>query len=420
VFGSQVLDIGIGLAMLFAFMSLIATALNEAVEGLLKVRAQHLEQGIRSILDDPDGTLLTEKFFNSPLISILFAGNYRASNLSGASKDAGDGTAPAKAAAGDGTASANAAAGGAAASANAAAGDAAALANAAQGSPAPGPSGISARLRTMPWSIRANLSSYIPSANFALTVLRLAAGGIPGSAKEIRDKIDTTLAGSPQLKGVVLQALASGEDDLKAAQKFLENWFDGAMDRVSGWYKRWAQTVLFSIGLFAAVALNVDTVTVARALISDPPLRQKVVNHAADHEKTTALEDFTASRDALASIGYPIGWTNLPQLQPISVEDPVSGATVTSTLACSPWKCVSKLFALSRAMQTLPSMILGWFITALAIALGAPFWFDLLDKFMQVRSTLKPQPSQDGSGRKASPSSAKAGSTPSLPDASKT
>ena len=35
--------------------------------------------------------------------------------------------------------------------------------------------------------------------------------------------------------------------------------------------------------------------------------------------------------------------------------------------------------------------IFGWLLTALAISLGAPFWFDLLNKFIVVRSTVKPK-----------------------------
>jgi hypothetical protein len=34
--------------------------------------------------------------------------------------------------------------------------------------------------------------------------------------------------------------------------------------------------------------------------------------------------------------------------------------------------------------------VLGWLVTALAVSLGAPFWFDLLNKFMVIRSTVKP------------------------------
>jgi hypothetical protein len=33
---------------------------------------------------------------------------------------------------------------------------------------------------------------------------------------------------------------------------------------------------------------------------------------------------------------------------------------------------------------------LGWLISALAISLGAPFWFDTLNRIMVIRSTIKP------------------------------
>ena len=38
-----------------------------------------------------------------------------------------------------------------------------------------------------------------------------------------------------------------------------------------------------------------------------------------------------------------------------------------------------------------PLKIIGWLITAFAACLGAPFWFDALNKLMVVRSTVKPQ-----------------------------
>jgi hypothetical protein len=36
-------------------------------------------------------------------------------------------------------------------------------------------------------------------------------------------------------------------------------------------------------------------------------------------------------------------------------------------------------------------LLVGWMITAIALSLGAPFWFDTLNKFMVVRGTVKPQ-----------------------------
>lgn len=44
---------------------------------------------------------------------------------------------------------------------------------------------------------------------------------------------------------------------------------------------------------------------------------------------------------------------------------------------------------LLRPVSVLETLI-GWLITALAISLGAPFWFDVLNKFMVIRSTVKP------------------------------
>jgi len=32
----------------------------------------------------------------------------------------------------------------------------------------------------------------------------------------------------------------------------------------------------------------------------------------------------------------------------------------------------------------------GWLVSALAISLGAPFWFDVLNRFVVLRSTVKP------------------------------
>jgi len=31
---------------------------------------------------------------------------------------------------------------------------------------------------------------------------------------------------------------------------------------------------------------------------------------------------------------------------------------------------------------------LGWVLTAIAVSLGAPFWFDMLDKFITIRSSV--------------------------------
>jgi len=55
-------------------------------------------------------------------------------------------------------------------------------------------------------------------------------------------------------------------------------------------------------------------------------------------------------------------------------------------------------------MQSNPMLwlgaLLGWFLTACAASLGAPFWFDVLGKIIVVRSSVKP-------GEKSAPAPSK-------------
>jgi hypothetical protein len=45
-------------------------------------------------------------------------------------------------------------------------------------------------------------------------------------------------------------------------------------------------------------------------------------------------------------------------------------------------------------------ILAGWLITAGALSLGASFWFDMLNKIMVVRNTVKPQEKSQTEGSK--------------------
>ncbi len=45
-------------------------------------------------------------------------------------------------------------------------------------------------------------------------------------------------------------------------------------------------------------------------------------------------------------------------------------------------------------VEILEEHSLGWILTAVAISMGAPFWFDMLNKVVAVRSSVKPQDGQ--------------------------
>lgn len=228
---------------------------------------------------------------------------------------------------------------------------------------------------------RQNLPAYIPSRNFAAAVLDLAVrpedrDGEPPPPLTVDalrltvSKMDDT---SP-IKPLLRTALDGVEKDVGEVRKNLEAWYNASMDRVSGWYKRRTQLILFGLGLLTAAMFNIDTVWVAGRLSTDKAYRQAVVAQAGtivarsaaprDGEAASLPERFGALRTELEATGALMGWWP-PQLAGCgSPADP----------------CIWHV----------GQMLLGWLATALAVTLGAPFWFDVLNKFIVIRSTVKP------------------------------
>lgn len=76
MFGSAILEVAIGLIFAFLLFSLILTAICETVESFTKTRARELERTIAELLQDPDGKGLRAKFYNHPLIYAMYPGKY--------------------------------------------------------------------------------------------------------------------------------------------------------------------------------------------------------------------------------------------------------------------------------------------------------------------------------------------------------
>ncbi len=247
--------------------------------------------------------------------------------------------------------------------------------------------------------------SYIPSRTFSLALWNMATAAaektpqaIAGVTKNI-ELLRSTITRLPDtelplnLKGSLISLMDEASGDFDKARDNIEKWFDDAMDRVSGGYKRRTHWILLGIGLAAAVGLNIDSVNIVQTLAHNPDLRATVVAAAENYAKTplptpdpaagerTAQQQYDESikriaqmRGEINDLGLPIGWSSEPMaVNPRGMPDP------------SGW----------------PLKIVGFILTALAVSQGAPFWFDLLNKIIVVRSTVKPreksqtQPSKD-------------------------
>ena len=72
MFGSNILEVAIGLIFIFLLYSLLASAINEAIASYLGLRAKNLKKAIQRMLDDDSGkTTLSDKFYKQPLLKYL-------------------------------------------------------------------------------------------------------------------------------------------------------------------------------------------------------------------------------------------------------------------------------------------------------------------------------------------------------------
>jgi len=77
MFGSEILEVAIGIIFVYLLVSVICSAIREGIEAFLKTRSAYLEHGIRELLHDADGRGLAESFFRHPLIYGLYLDDYR-------------------------------------------------------------------------------------------------------------------------------------------------------------------------------------------------------------------------------------------------------------------------------------------------------------------------------------------------------
>jgi len=330
---STTLEVAIGMALIYLLLSLFCTAINEAIAGILGSRAKNLEKGIKSLFTDGLKTKATTGANGAAIPAVTLA---QAIYAHGLVQSLYKSTA----------------------------------------SELPG------------WTIGSSLPSYIPARTFSSALLDILfpagdpaaapavaganAPGAPvvGAAGNPVAALSTMLASVqalPESKGkeAILALVSQAGGDITKTRQALENWFNDGMDRVAGWYKRRTQLVLFVIGLILAVSLNIDSVRIGRALWASPAARSYAVaaaeQYAGDDSKKIVNKDASTQLAALQALALPIGYDTSKHL----------------------WMNVSA--------GSLVVVLAGWLLTAIAMTLGAPFWFDTLNKFMMARSTIKPK-----------------------------
>lgn len=237
----------------------------------------------------------------------------------------------------------------------------------------------------------------IPPANFARAILTIAGEG-RSDLKTIKGLVKAKVE-----KGSIypmLNSLSSQVGNTAELQAEIEKIFEAAMQRVTGIYRRNARIVSFFVGLALAVFLNIDTITITDRLWSE----KELANRTADNATLIFSE---IHKDASGTVGI--------NRNAKAVTESVSGSLITRIpgnaddslkQAIARLKTANALIQQSElplgwATQNYPGCTdhfwtdllawvvktLGFLLTAVAISLGAPFWFDILSRVTPLRKS---------------------------------
>jgi hypothetical protein len=222
--------------------------------------------------------------------------------------------------------------------------------------------------------------------------LRMGLLAIEKSSPKLHQSLRSLLTGVEEYADYKEMALA-------IARKNVEDWFNNSMTRLSGWYKRKAMLVAFIIGLLLAILLNVDSILVSTSLWREPTLRQSIVAQAQSYaqlnqqlpasgtETLPPQKTVLELEQELTALKIPFGWET--ELYIIKAGETCQIIPLSKNAVWGIWfKDACKRITNAPVDSTgWLSKFAGILISGLAVAQGAPFWFDILKKFVNVRSS---------------------------------
>ena len=196
------------------------------------------------------------------------------------------------------------------------------------------------------------LPSYVNPEIFGAALIEVVARDQGGkhafelTAAELRETIAKIDPRNPA-RGLLLSLADRADAQVGQLGQRVADWYDAAMDRVAGWYKRQVKYFLLAVAAVVTVAVNADTIRIAEQLWRDDALRAAITAAA---EQAVAEAELSRFDERAQLRTFPIGYP-----------DPFPGITART--------------------------IVGWLLTIAAISLGAPFWFDLLGKIVHLRAS---------------------------------
>jgi hypothetical protein len=244
---------------------------------------------------------------------------------------------------------------------------------------------------------------------------------------------------------------SENEGDYSKLKAHIEQWFNDYMDRVSGWYKTKQQRKFLVVGFVVAISLNVDSLHLLKVLSLDDNLKDRLVASAEqtvdnlkkdstmrsdlgfllqstiivkskDDVNYTAFDSIDAAKiqrmihkldsssrikngiakkeirqldsaiNMVAELNIPIGWSRTVAPASWWSGNDKQAKEVSFSIAQNsknPGLIDYMAHRNSWSWGNFFKYLLGIAISGISLSFGAPFWFDILTKFVNVRRSGK-------------------------------
>ena len=204
------------------------------------------------------------------------------------------------------------------------------------------------------------------------------------STGQVKQAIDSLPEG--KMKEVLEFLYRDSQEDVTLFRKKVEEWFNEVMERAAEWYASNIRIWLIWVGFTIAVIFNVDVINIYSTLSTNAVLRENIANAATQfvetHPEPKAVDSLTVNPDFYAA---------KVQAHELLTKDI---AAVSSPLGLG-WETV-QWPSQNKSMWWMYKLA-GWLTTALAISMGAKFWFDLLRNLVSFRGS--PSGGNSGAGK---------------------
>ncbi|WP_367391286.1 hypothetical protein [Lewinella sp. LCG006] len=235
--------------------------------------------------------------------------------------------------------------------------------------------------------------SYMSAATFSSILLHVLDGS---DVKQLTATINAMEDG--KLKKFLLDCLAETGNDLTKFRTRLEQWYDQVMSRVSGWYKSYTHKIIMVVGLLVAMYMNADTLSIYQkmsAVAAGSTQEQAIIGLAQDFVDqrydgfNQQINDIQQSLDSAAQQTDTARYDSLLLLHNERLLAQVDSLVVMVNGANSPLGLGWTKAEWSTVKSNVPVLfnkLIGLLLTTFAISLGAPFWFDMLKKIINIRN----------------------------------